>query len=122
MSSDTKENCLTKLKKINATLCLIKESPNLTVVERKELTERIEILENSLEKLEKFKNHKLLKYEILYQSYRVKFSKAYFKMSDTYKGDSLIEYIQSRPCNDCIPEYISGMLMYSFLKTKNVLL
>ena len=43
----------------------------------RELDERIEILDSALEKINLYKEHKLFKYEVEYQMYRIKFSKAY---------------------------------------------
>lgn len=57
-----------------------------------EIDEKIDILESAVFYLNKYKYHPLFNIEVVYQKYRIKYSKIYFKTSKYYCGNSYIEY------------------------------
>lgn len=66
-----------------------------------ELLEKIEIQQSSNEILERIKEKhpEFYKFELIYQDYRVKFSKAYFSGSDWYRGDCFYDWWIQQPLN-----------------------
>ena len=92
----------------------IKENNIQMSVENKklwEIQERERINQSSLKILKRVREKYpyLYKYELEYQKYRTKFSDAYFRTSDWYRGDSLIEFWEKKSFSDKIFD-----LMYNF--------
>lgn len=78
------------------------------------LIEKIKNLINSIKIIYKYKNHPLIKYEIFYQKYRIKFSNAYLQGSDWDVGNSFIEYV----LNKKMKEFNFLFTIYFLLNTK----
>lgn len=82
----------------------------------KENEQRLQVFKNSLHVLEKYKDHDLIKYEIIYQNYISRFSKAYVSCSQWYVGDSYIDYVKNKPLSDYKQELVSRTIFLILLK------
>lgn len=111
MESELLENIKTKIDFLENSLKEIKIE-NQSV---KENRQKLEVFKTSYNVLNKHKNHKLIKQEIIYQNYITKFSKAYVQFSSFYVGDSLIDYIINKPLQDYKNTLFSELLFYSFV-------
>lgn len=81
-----------------------------------EIKEKIKIYKSSLEILQKYKNHSLIKYEVIYQQYRTSFSEAYFSGSEWYRGDSFIDWYKNRPFGKVYKELLPDIMTTLFIK------